>query len=160
MGVPGAEPVPVPFKVQPDLGGEWGFAVSDQRHRMVLNGIWDVGHGFQLSSVHYTGLGNRSAGNYGGDRRNLGGGGEARLRPDGTIVPRNAFMQPPQHRTDVRFQQKIRLGQRRAIDVMAEAFNVFNRPNWTLSTQESSADYNKRVSGQFRTMQFGFRLTF
>jgi hypothetical protein len=43
---------------------------------------------------------------------------------------------------------------------MAEAFNVFNRPNWTLSTQESSADYNKRVSGQFRTMQFGFRLTF
>jgi len=160
MGVPGAEPVPVPFKVQPDLGGEWGFAVSDQRHRMVLNGIWDVGHGFQLSSVHYTGLGNRSAGNYGGDRRNLGGGGEARLRPDGTIVPRNAFMQPPQHRTDVRFQQKIRLGQRRAIDLMAEAFNVFNRPNWTLSTQESSADYNKRVSGQFRTMQFGFRLTF
>ena len=31
------------------------------------------------------------------------------------------------------------------MDLIAEAFNVFNRPNWTLETQESSADYNKRV---------------
>jgi hypothetical protein len=66
-------------------------------------------------------------------------------------------MQPPQHRTDVRFS-RIRLGQRRAIDV-AEAFNVFNRPNWTLSTQEAAPIQQARA-GRFRTMQFGFRLTF
>jgi len=160
VGVPGGEPVPVPFPVASDLGGEWGFAVSDQRHRAVFNAIWEVGHGFQVSGVHYTGAGNRSSSNYGGDRRSLGAGGEARLRPNGTIVPRNAFIQPPQNRTDVRVQQRIPLSSRRSIDAIAEAFNVFNRPNWTIETQESSADYNKRVIGRNRTMQFGFRVTF
>jgi hypothetical protein len=83
-----------------------------------------------------------------------------RLRPDNTIVPRNAFIQPGQNRTDVRVQQRIPLQSGMSIDLIAEAFNVFNRPNWTLETQESSADYNKRVAAQYRTAQFGFRLMF
>ena len=49
---------------------------------------------------------------------------------------------------------------RRQIEAIVDIFNVFNRPNWTLSTQESSSEYNKRVAGQYRTMQFGFRLIF
>ena len=160
QGNPGAVPGPVPFAVAEDLGNDWGFAVSDQRHRAVGSVIWQVGRGFQISGVHYLGAGNRSASNYGGDRRNLGAGGEQRLRPNGTIVPRNAFIQPPQNRTSVRFQQRIPLGGRASIDAIAEAFNLFNRPNWMISTQESSADYGKRVSGEYRQMQFGFRLTF
>jgi hypothetical protein len=43
---------------------------------------------------------------------------------------------------------------------MAEAFNVFNRPNWTITTQEQSPQYLKRTAGENRTMQFGFRVTF
>ena len=154
----GMEPVPFPTAI--DLGGEWGLGQTDQRHRMVFNGIWQVGRGFQVSGLHYWGAGNRSSSNYGGDRRGLGAGGEQRLRPDGTIVPRNAFIQPQQNRTDIRIQQRIPLGTGVAIDLIAEAFNVFNRPNWTLETQESSADYGERVAAQFRTAQFGFRLTF
>jgi hypothetical protein len=46
------------------------------------------------------------------------------------------------------------------IDLMAEAFNLFNMANYTLGTQESSLQYKKPTSGQFRTMQFGFRLGF
>jgi hypothetical protein len=162
MGIPGAEPAPVPFTVAEDLGGptSWGFAVSDQRHRAVFNGIWQVGRGFQVSGLHYLGAGNRSASNYGGDRRNLGAGGEARLRPDGTVVPRNGYIQPPQNRTDVRFQQRVPLHNRMALDLIAEAFNIFNRPNWTIATQESAANFGQRVAGQNRTTQFGFRWTF
>jgi hypothetical protein len=167
QGNPGTVPGPVPFTVAEDLGGPtgWTYAVSDQRHRAVFNGIWQVGHGFQLSGLHYFGAGSRSAPGvtcscYGGDRRNLGAGGEQRLRPDGTIVPKNAFIQPAQNRTDLRFQQRVPLPNRMALDLMAEAFNVFNRPNWTIQTVESAADYNKRVAGQYRTMQFGFRFTF
>ncbi|MSO30241.1 MAG: TonB-dependent receptor [Acidobacteria bacterium] len=159
MGVRGSTPAEVPFAVAPDLGAEWGFAQSDQRHRAVFNGIWQVGRGFQLSGLHYFGAGNRASSNYGGDRRGLGAGGEQRLRPDGTIVPRNAFLQPGQNRTDIRVQQRLAVG-RLAVDLMAEAFNVFNRPNWTLETQESSLDYGKRVAAQYRTAQFGFRLVF
>ena len=88
MGVPGSEAGQVPFAVAEDLGGPggWTYALSDQRHRAVFNGIWQVGRGFQLSGLHYWGAGNRASSNYGGDRRNLGAGGEGRLRPDGTIV--------------------------------------------------------------------------
>jgi hypothetical protein len=161
MGVPGRTPTEVPFEVAEDLGGPggWTLAESDQRHRAVFNGIWVVGRGFQVSGLHYFGAGNRDSGNYGGDRRGLGAGGEQRLRPDGTIVPKNAFVQPQQNRTDIRVQQRIPLP-RVSIDLIAEAFNVFNRPNWTLETQESSADFGERVAAQYRSAQFGFRMVF
>jgi hypothetical protein len=32
----------VSFPVAPDFGGEYGLAVTDQRHRLVFNGIWQV----------------------------------------------------------------------------------------------------------------------
>jgi hypothetical protein len=149
----------------PDLGGEFTLASTDLRHRAVFNGIWQVGRGFQLSGLYYTGIGERTATVYGGDLRGLGGGagGQAlrrqRLRPDGTIVPRNDYTQPPRRRVDLRMQQRIPLG-RMAIDGIAEVFNVFNSPNWTINTDESSRQYLQRVSGQNRTAQFGFRLTF
>ncbi len=113
-----------------------------------------------MSGYHYFGAGNRSSTNYGGDLRNVGSGGEGRLRPDGTIVPRNSFIQPVQNRTNMRFQQRISLPNRVQVDVIAEAFDLFNRANYTLGTQESSLQYKKPTSGQNRTMQFGFRLGF
>ena len=162
MGVPGSTPIDVGFPLAQDLKGEWSLAEGDQRHRLVLNGIWQVGHGFQLSGIHYASAGDRSATSYGADLRNLGAGSveRQRLRPDGTIVPRNAFTQPGRNRTNVRIQQKIPLQSRVSIDLMAEAFNVFNRPNWTITTQEQSPQYLKRTAGENRTMQFGFRVTF
>jgi hypothetical protein len=75
-------------------------------------------------------------------------------------VPRNRFSQPAQNRTDIRVQQRIPLGGRVGIDGIAEVFNVFNRPNWNIETEESDGRYGQRTSGQNRTMQFGFRLTF
>ena len=61
----------VPFTIQDDLGGagSYGLAATDQRHRAVFNGIWEVGHGFQVSGLHYLGAGIRSATSYGGDVR-------------------------------------------------------------------------------------------
>ncbi len=162
QGVPGKTPVEVTFPLAQDLKGEWALAEGDQRHRLVLNGIWQVGHGFQLSGIHYTSAGDRSATSYGGDLRVLGAGSveRQRLRPDGSIVPRNAFTQPGRNRTNVRIQQRIPLRNRVSIDVLAETFNVFNRPNWTITTQENNAQYLKRTSGENRTAQFGFRVTF
>jgi hypothetical protein len=149
----------------PDLGGEFSLGSTDLRHRAVFNGIWQVGGGFQLSGLFYTGIGERAATVYGGDLRGLGGGAGAqalrrqRLRPDGTIVPRNSFTQPPRRRVDLRAQQRIPIG-RVAIDGIAEVFNVFNSPNWTINTDESSRQYMQNVAGANRTVQFGFRLTF
>jgi hypothetical protein len=151
----------VTFPTAPDLGGEWGFSADDQRHRAVFNGIWQVGHGFQLSALHFFAAGLRQVHTYGGDSRGTGANFSQRLRPDGTIVPRNDIIAPPQNRTDIRFQQKIPLGGRVSIDGIAEVFNAFNRPNWGIGTQESTvAQFRQHTSAQVRTMQFGFRLTF
>ena len=156
----------VPFPTSKDLGGEFGFSSNDLRHRAVFNGIWQVGRGFQMSGLYYLGVGERSATVYAGDLRvtGAGGGGQAlrrqRLRPDGTIIPRNSFTQPARKRMDLRLQQRIPLPGRASIDGIAEVFNVFNSPNWTLTTDESSRQYLQRTSGQNRTAQFGFRFTF
>jgi hypothetical protein len=152
----------VPFTVAPDLGGEWGLSADDQRHRAVFSGIWQVGHGFQVSGLHYLGAGIRRSTNYGGDLRNIGATtGSARLRPDGTIVDRNSLLAPAQNRTILGMQQRIPLQGRRTIDAIAEIFNIFNRPNYGIGTQESTtSQYLQNVTAQTRTMQFGFRLTF
>jgi hypothetical protein len=150
---------PVPFETAADLGGEWGPSADDQRHRAVLNGIWQVGRGFQVSGLHFFAAGIRLATNYGGDLRATGAAFSGRLRPDGTIVPRNSLFAPAQNRTDLRVQQRVPLG-RASIDAIAEVFNVFNRPNYGIGTQESSPNYLTNTSAQTRTMQFGFRLQF
>jgi hypothetical protein len=154
----------VGFATAPDLGGEWGLSQDDQRHRFVFNGVWQVGRGFQVSGIHFTGAGIRMTTNYGGDLRGFGGG-SGRLRPDGSIVPRNAFLAPAQNRTEVRVQQRVPLPAGMALDAIAEVFNVFNRPNYVLGSSESlPANYLQPVTGtnspQYRTMQLGFRLTF
>jgi hypothetical protein len=151
---------PVPFPTAPDLGGEFTFDPTDQRHRAVFNGIWQVGRGFQVSGLYFVLVGQRSVTNYGGDLRGFGGNGSARLRPDGTIVPRNDFTQPARKRFDLRLQQRIPLGGRLAIDGIAEVFNLFNSPNFTINTTESAPQFGRATSGENRTAQFGFRLTF
>jgi hypothetical protein len=48
-----------------------------------------------------------------------------------------------------------------AIDAIAEVFNVFDRPNWTIGTEESTpSQYLKNINAQYRSAQVGFRLTF
>ena len=155
----------VTFPVAEDLGGEYTYAGSDQRHRAVFNGIWDMGYGFQLSGVYFYGSGLRYGTTYGGDLRAYGTGRGARLRPNGTIVPRNDFVGEPNHRMDMRVQR--RFGIRRVrVDGILEVFNVFNRENYgSYTTQESSASYgrpsqNLNVAYQPRMLQLGFRVAF
>jgi len=157
----------VAFPVAPDMGGEYGLAVTDQRHRAVFNGIWQVGGGFQLSGVYFYGSGERYATSYGGDQRGLGATGTARLRPNGTIVPRNNFVGKAVHRVDMRLQQSLKLGStRRSADVMLEVFNLFDRANYgSYTLQESSPRYglpnaSSNLAYAPRTLQLGFRLTF
>jgi hypothetical protein len=151
---------PVPFATAPDLGNDWALSEADQRHRFVFNGIWEVGRGLQASGLVYYGSGIRDEAIYGGDVRQTGGEFSRRLRPNGTLVDRNSFIQPDEKRVDFRLQQRIPLGGRAAVDAIAEVFNVFNANNFILVNEEASPNYNRPAVGQTRTMQFGFRVTF
>lgn len=161
----------VGFPVAPDLGSEYTLAVSDQRHRAVFNGLWQLPSGFQLSGLYFFGSGLRYATTYGGDLRNTGatqgfGGLPARLRPDCTIVPRNNFVGKPIHRADLRVLRRFAIGGRTSIEGMVEVstFSIMQTYG-TYTTVESSPAYgrpsqNLDVAYQPRMMQLGFRVAF
>lgn len=156
----------VGFEVAPDLGGEYTLGFTDQRHRAVVNGIWQLPYGFQLSGLYFYGSGARFSTVYGADLRGVGVGGENRLRPNGTIVPRNNFVGKPVHRFDMRVQRRFAIRGRLGVDGMFEVFNLLNHANFgSYTTVEVSAAYgrpsqNTNVAYQPRMAQFGFRFSF
>jgi hypothetical protein len=156
----------VAFPVAADLGGERSFAETDQRHRLVFNGIWQVGYGLQVSGIYFYGSGLRTQALCGCDARRLQITSIDRLRLDGTIIPREAFLGQPIHRVELRLQERIPLGGRRSIDGFVEVFNLFDRANYgAYDTVESSSTYGKPVGSPNlsyapRTLQLGFRVAF
>lgn len=155
----------VPFRLAPDFGEEFTLAANDQRHRAVLNGIWQLPYQFQLSGLYFYGSGLRFATTYGADLRNRGES-NGRLRPDGTIVPRNDFVGDPVHRVDLWVMRRFRVFGSMRADGIFEVFNLFNHANYGSSvTTEASPNYgqpqqNFNVAYQPRMLQLGFRFTF
>jgi hypothetical protein len=155
-----------PFPVTPDAGGERSFAETDQRHRLVFNGIWQIGHGLQLSGIYFYGSGQRTQTTCGCDARGLQITSVDRLRPDGTIIPREAFVFDPIHRVDVRLQERVPLHGHATAGGYFEVFNVFNRANYgAYEIRETNAGYGQplastNLSYAPRTAQLGFRVTF
>src|SRR5579864_6672017 len=157
-----------------DLAYNYGLAAGDQRHRATANGVWEVGHGFQLSGLYFFGSGERFGNTWGPDLRDTGNvsTGTAqpvsigRLEPNGTIVPRNSFVGQPIQRVDMRLLQRIPLGGNRSADAIFEIFNVFNHSNYgTYVLQESNPQYghplvNSAVEYGPRIVQLGFRIQF
>ena len=166
-------PAPLTLDLQPaalfplaaDLDRQYSFAATDQRHRAVFNGLWDLGYGFQLSGLYFFGSGQRFPSTYGADLRQTGQA-DGRLRPDGTIVPRNNVLGKPIHRVDLRIQRRFLLVGSAKLDGMLEVFNLLNHENYgSYVTQESNNNYGKpttnlNVAFQPRMLQLGFRLTF
>ena len=168
----------VGFPLAPDLGGDYSHAgaffaggagaAGDQRHRAVLNGLWDAGLGVQVSGIYFFGSGERFATNTGVDRRGEGvnAASELRLRANGTIIPRAAIVGKPIHRMDMRVQKRLPLIGSLTVDGMFEVFNLFNHVNYgSYTTNEGSASYGKpsfngNVAYQPRMMQIGVRLSF
>jgi hypothetical protein len=159
----------VPFPVAPDLGNEYGPAVTDQRHRLVFNGIYQVGRGFQASGLYFFGSGQRMSNSCGGDRRNIGAQPQhyvPRLCADGSILPRNSLVGDPNHRVDIRFQQRVPLGNRVRLEGILEFFNLFNRANYgSYVTNAANPNYAQPTASSNlayapRTTQLGFRLTY
>ncbi len=162
----GTPPPVTGFAVAPDLGGEYGLSVGDQRHRAVFNGIYQIAYGFQLSGLYFFGSGLRFVNTWGGDLRGTGAAGSARLRPDGAIVARNDFVGAPVHRMDIRIQRRFALGGRAHVDGLLEVFNLINHENYgSYATAQSVANYgqpaaNTNVAYTPRAMQLGFRVVF
>ena len=158
-------PVPV------DMGNERSLSAFDQRNRAVFNGIYDVGHGFQLSGIYVYGSGLRDQIVCGCDARGLQISSIDRLRaddplgPNGSIIPRNSFVGQPIHRVETRVLQRIPLHGKATLAGSLEVFNLFNRKNYgAYDLTETSGTFlqpepSANLSYAPRTVQLGFRLT-
>ena len=156
----------LPENIHPEIAGEYGLAGSDQRHRAVVNGIWELPYDFSLSGVYFWGSGQRQTTFFGADLRNYGAFRYARLLPDGSIMPRNDLVGDPIQRVDLRVMRRFRLRGTVTIDAIAEAFNLFNKTNYgsyvTAAASPAFGDPRQNANlaySPFRA-QLGFRVSY
>jgi len=139
------------------LEDEWGPSAWDVRHKAVLSGTvelpWGIGFSMiatYMSGEPWTALTGRddNKDNYDTDRP-VGEG-------------RNERRQPHYKTVDARLSKAFRFAGRHEVEVLVEAFNVFNWPNWRVPSynQELTAgDYFGKANsaGTPRQIQVGLR---
>jgi hypothetical protein len=170
---------------QPFAPGEWGPTPSDERHRIVLYGVFDLPYGIQLSPIFRWATGRPYNLTEGLDLNKDGTNNDRYVDPSlpGTFqaCPTCPVMQGQQVSVnaargndfallDMRATRFFNLGsERRKIGVFAEVFNVFNRANFGENYQGNSQSalfqhpigYIAGGQGTYpRTLQLGARFTF
>jgi outer membrane receptor protein involved in Fe transport len=173
-----------------DTRAERGRSNFDLRHRMVFFASWDLPRGLQFHALGVAQSGppftpqlsfdNSNTGNTGGifgaDRPNVAGDwrsgagrAERWVNPGAFATPpplsfgnagRNILDGPGLANLDVALVKAWRLGESARLDLRAEVFNVFNRPNFDLPRRFSDLPTFGRISsaGASRQAQFSLRL--
>ena len=133
----------LPLGFDPNL--ERGPATHDQRHRLVMSGMYNLPAGMELSGIFTAASGRPYTPLAGADLNGDGNGGafpsdRARVTPasEASSVGRNSATTEPQYNVDVRVSKRIKLGGRAALDAILDVFNVFNRANFVEDTNQSS----------------------
>jgi Carboxypeptidase regulatory-like domain/TonB dependent receptor len=136
-----------------DLKANRAPAPTDQRHRFVVNGVWDLPelkkgsalargllNGYRLGGIFTAESGRPFAATislpnipftldgaqYTGFGGILGLGG-LNLAPD---VPRNSNYGDVNYRIDLRVARDVKFGEKFVVELLGEAFNLFNRSNF------------------------------
>jgi len=83
------------------------------------------------------------------------------------LVDRAQFVGKPIHRVDLSFREKLPIGGRRSLELIAEVFNVFNHKNYGSYTTTFSSgasfgqpSFNSSTAYAARSLQLGAHLTF
>jgi hypothetical protein len=115
-----------------------GPGVNDQRHRLSISGVWDLGyadrfsgvarailHGWQTSFILTAQSGQPYSGMVSSDLNH--DGNQWNDRTPGS--PRDSFYTPQTVSFDPRLTRTVRVGGQASFQLAWEAFNVFNRTN-------------------------------
>jgi hypothetical protein len=127
----------LPIGFEPDA--ERGPSLQDQRHRLVLSGLYVAPWEVVVSSILTVGSGrpyNIVSGfdfNGDGDGGTIPGPDRARTNPadPATSVERNSGTLPSQATVDLRLSKRVPVKGDANVDFMFEVFNLFNRTNYT-----------------------------
>jgi Carboxypeptidase regulatory-like domain/TonB dependent receptor/TonB-dependent Receptor Plug Domain len=117
---------------------EKGPAVWDQRHRLVVSGLYELPGALQISGIMSFATGRPFTALAGVDTNGDGNGGafppdRARRSPADitTSVVRNSERLPSQFTVDARLSRKFRLGGEVFLEPIVEVFNLLNRTNYS-----------------------------
>jgi hypothetical protein len=130
------DPTGLPVGFNPDE--ERGPSVQDQRHRLVVSGVYVAPADLLISSIIIIASGRPYNVLAGADLNGDGNGGatapdRARANPTdpSSSVGRNSATLPRQATVDLRVSRRFPLGGRVRLDGIFEVFNLFNRTNYT-----------------------------
>ena len=131
------DPTGVPVGFDGDL--ERGPAINDQRHRFVFSGLVQMPWDLRLSTIVTAASGrpyNVLAGadlNGDGDGGAIPGPDRARRNPAdaGSSLARNTENLPSTFTVDLRLSKRFRFGARGGLELIAEAFNLLDRVNYS-----------------------------
>jgi hypothetical protein len=127
----------LPIGFDPNL--ERGPAINDQRHRLVFSGLVQLPWALHFSTIVTAASGRPFTALAGADLNGDGDGGaipgpdRARRNPAdaSSSVGRNSERLPGTFTVDLRLAKRIALGKRGSLDLIAEAFNVLDRVNYS-----------------------------
>ncbi|HQT95673.1 MAG TPA: hypothetical protein PK435_13655, partial [Thermoanaerobaculaceae bacterium] len=112
--------------------GEWGRSQSDERYHLVVSGVFNLGWGLTAAPIFEYGAGQpwtkRLGYDYNGDGYNSD-------RAPG--VPRNGQDGPVYRNVSLRLTKAINLANAGRLEVIAEAFNLFNTANYDVNSMNS-----------------------
>jgi hypothetical protein len=128
-----------------DPASERGPATHDQRHRLVLSGVWVMPSDVGLSMILTAASGRPYTPLAGLDLNADGNGGafptdRARRNPldESTSVGRNSETTAAAVNVDLRLSKKFTLARGFGLEAMLDVFNLFNRVNFFEDTNQSS----------------------
>jgi Carboxypeptidase regulatory-like domain len=151
-----------------DQQGEWALSTFDRRHKFVYSMVWSsvyknkdnavaraLLNGWTIAPIFNWFSGARYTSNLSGSIDPTRFGFAASTTPGGGIngsggslrfalLPRNAFHQPSIQYLDLRVSRRFPIGEKAKIEVLAEAFNFFNR---TQVTGVNTTIYSFSTSG-------------
>jgi hypothetical protein len=152
-----------------NLSGERGLSLQDVRNRFVLSGVWDLNYtnnlllrDFRLSSIVVLESGRPYNVITSVDLNN--DGDSLNDRPAG--LGRNVGIIPGYANVDLRLMRTIKFKDRFQLQVLAEAFNLFNRKNIRFGNRIISPDANGNIplpemeDGRYKLPESSFLLAF
>jgi hypothetical protein len=150
---------------------EYGSAIFDERHRLVVSGVYEAP--FKISIGGESTFGSALPFNITTGATNSGDTGGTTDRPivNGVVLPRNAGRGRAIYETSPFIERPFNFNERITLLLRAEAFNVFNHPNFagyiatygnTATPPATLGQPNTGIANQFpaRSLQFQARVSF
>jgi len=109
------------------------YAKNDIRHNGNLNGLYDLGRGFTLSTLLFARTGIPVKPVVGADTQNDGNTVNDRPIINGKLAARDSFRQPGFFDWDMRLLKQFRLSERVRLTFSAEVFNITRSTNKTFN---------------------------